>query len=44
MFPNRYSRLLLGSYDRSEQFYLNNVLDLRVEVLPGFRWKVFLIE
>ncbi len=31
----------LGSYDRSEQFYLNNVLDLRVEVLPGFRVEGF---
>lgn len=31
----------LGSYDRGEQFYLNNVLDLRVELLSGFRLEGF---
>ena len=39
--PNPLFEATLGSYDRSEQFYLNNVLDLRVEVLPGFRVEGF---
>lgn len=35
--PNPVYEATLGSYNRGEQFYLNNVFDLKVEILPGFR-------
>ena len=35
--PNPLYEASLGSYNKGEQFYLNTILDLKVEVLPDFR-------
>ena len=34
--PNPLYEASLGSYNKGEQFYLNTILDLKVEVLPDF--------